>query len=91
MKTSQKTLGVNVSGNIMVWPANPKRSFLTIQNQSTLDILINVGAVPSASNAFKIPPGEEWNPANPPKGDVYAIGTADALVSQVFFTIEESA
>lgn len=90
MQTSQKALSVNVNANILVWPANEKRTFLTIQNQSTLNILINVGTVPSGTNALIIPPGGDWSPVNPPKGDIRAIGIAATGIFQTFFTIEES-
>lgn len=90
MQTSQKTLSVNRLKNILVWPSNIKRSYLSIQNQSTLDILVNVGAVPSALNALRIPPGEEWSPVNPPKGDIRVQGLALTGIFQTFFTIEES-
>lgn len=87
---AQKTLSVNSISGVLVWPFNKKRSFLSIQNQSTLDLLMNVGATPSPSNAFIIPPGEEWNPINPPKGDIRIIGKSASGVFQVFFTVEES-
>lgn len=90
MNTSQKSLSVNSLTNILVWPSNIKRTYLSIQNQSALDILINVGAVPSANNALIISPGEEWSPINPPKGDIRATGLADSGIFQRFFTIEES-
>lgn len=90
MSTSQKAVSTNTTLNVLVWPANPKRSYVTIQNQSSLDILVNVGASPSATNALKIPPGEEWSPVNPPKGDIRVIGTAATGTFQTFFTIEES-
>lgn len=88
--TSQKTVTTNVTSSVLVWPANKKRSYLSIQNQSTLDILINVGAVPSATNSLRIPPGEEWVPVNPPKGDIIVIGTVPSGRFQTFFTIQES-
>ena len=90
MRTSQKTLSVNSGQSILVWPENPKRSYLSVQNQSTLDILVNVGATPSEFNALCIPPGEEWSPVNPPKGDIRVTGMAAAGIFQRFFTIEES-
>jgi len=90
MQTSQKTLSVNSVTVSLAWAANNRRSFLTVQNQSTLDILVNVGAYPSSSNALVIPPGDAWSPVNPPKGDIRITGTAAAGVSQKLFTIEES-
>lgn len=90
MNTSQKAVSTNTNLNVLVWPANPKRAYVTIQNQSSLNLLVNVGAVPSATNALIIPPGEEWSPVNPPKGDIRVIGTAATGVFQTFFTIEES-
>jgi hypothetical protein len=90
MQTSQKTLAVNSTSVLLVWPANKRRSYLTVQNQSTLDLLVNVGATPSSSNALIIPPGDEWSPVNPPKGDIRITGTAAAGISQKLFTIEES-
>ena len=90
MRTSQKTLAVTISSILLAWPANNRRSYLLIQNQSTLDILVNVGAYPSASNALIIPPGAEWSPVNPPKGDIRITGTNASGISQKLFTIEES-
>lgn len=90
MQTSQKTLAVNSATVLLAWPANAKRTYLTIQNQSTLDILVNVGAYPSSSNALIIPPGDEWSPVNPPKGDIRVTGMAASGISQKLFTIEES-
>jgi len=90
MQTSQKTLGVNSVTVLLAWATNNRRSYLTVQNQSTLDILVNVGAYPSSSNALVIPPGDEWSPVNPPKGDIRITGTAVAGISQKLFTIEES-
>lgn len=90
MHTSQKTLSVNINSNVLVWPSNTQRSYLTIQNQSPLNVLVNVGAVPSATNALIIPPGEEWSPVNPPKGDIRVIGTAATGIFQTCFTIEET-
>lgn len=87
---SQKTLTVNSTSSALLWPQNKRRSFLSVQNQSTLDLLINVGAIPSSSNAFILAPGDEWNPVNPPKGDIRIIGTAVLGVFQKFFTVEES-
>lgn len=90
MNTSQKAVSTNATSNVLVWPTNPNRSYVTIQNQSSLNILVNVGAVPSATNALIIPPGAEWSPVNPPKGDIRVIGTAVTGTFQTFFTIEES-
>lgn len=90
IKTSQKSLSTNSTSSLIVWPANEKRSYLIIQNQSTLDILINVGAVPSDTNSLRIAPGKEWEPTNPPKGDIRASGLAASGVFQRIFTVEES-
>jgi hypothetical protein len=87
---SQKTLTVNSTSSALLWPKNPKRSFLSIQNQSTLDLLINIGAIPSANNGFILPPGEDYSPVNPPKGDIRIIGIAAAGIFQKFFTVEET-
>lgn len=88
MQTSQKTLAVNNTTTLLVWSTNNRRTFLNIQNQSAFDLLVNVGAYPSSSNALIIPPGEEWSPVNPPRGDIRITGTFG--VSQKLFTIEES-
>ena len=90
MPSAQKTLSVDKTTNLLIWPANPRRSYLAVQNQSTLDLLLNVGANPSPSNARIIPPGAEWSPVNPPKGDIRIVGTAVAGTFQKFFTAEET-
>lgn len=89
-KTSQKTIGTNTATIIVLWPENNARSFLYVQNQSSETVIINVGASPSASNGLKLPPGEEWNPVNPPKGEIRVVGTAVLPNWQSVFTIEES-
>ena len=90
MNTSHKTVTVNSTSNMLLWPINKKRTFLSIQNQSALDIIINVGATPTTSDGFIIPPGDNWTPVNPPKGDIRITGTAAVAVFQKVFTMEEA-
>lgn len=90
MAASQKIIAVNSVINILMWPASPKRTFLTVQNQSTLNILVNIGGFPKPTNALIIPPGDDWTPVNPPKGAIRVTGTAAAGIFQTFYTAEES-
>lgn len=90
MPSSQKTISVNSVSVALLWPANKRRSYVTIQNQSTLDIIINIGGTPSDANGLVIPPGEEWSPVNPPKGDIRVIGIAATGAFQKLFSAEES-
>ena len=90
MSSSQKTVAVNSTGVVMLWAKNPDRKYLTIQNQSSQDILVNIGSAPSSNNGLTISPGEEWSPVNPPKGDIRVLGIALTGSFQKLYTAEES-
>ena len=87
---SQKTVAVNITTSILLWPKNSRRSYLSVQNQSTQDLLINIGSIPSTTNGYILPPGDEWSPVNPPKGDIRIIGIAASGTTQKVFTVEEA-
>ena len=91
MNSATKTVGTNITAPAILWPKNDKRTFLLIQNQSTDDVLVNVGAYPSINNGLKIPAGETWNPVNPPKGEIRMVGILANPVWQTVYSIEETA
>lgn len=89
MTTAQKTLGINNTDVIVLWPENKKRTYLLVQNQSTLTIVISYAATPTSVFGYKIAAGDEYAPVNPPTGEVRVIGT-DIVNRQTIYTAEET-
>ena len=87
---TQKTLSTSITTPIVVWPANLKRSYLLIQNQSAGIILVAFDSSPSAGIGYLIAPGAEYSPVNPPKAEIRVRGNDASLTNQVFFSVEES-
>lgn len=68
-------------------PANPRRTYLLIQNNSAGIMYINFGAKGDAFSGVQIAANGYYEPYRPPKGDISVLGSAANLNGVVVETV----